>query len=207
MGSPLNRFDKVALFYDSLARVIFKDAIIKSQEHFLPSAATSENALILGGGTGLVALKLLQQHPRLKITYVEASTKMISRAAERCRPFVNRIRFVHGTQADIPSQKYDVVVTGFFLDMFKQDEVEILVDKILRTLNNGGLWLATDFVNTRSTLHRVLLSSMYTFFKIACGINASKLPEWEAALSHRLKLSESTVFYSGFIKSCKYVHR
>jgi tRNA (cmo5U34)-methyltransferase len=207
MGSPLNRFDKVALFYDSLARLIFKDAIIKSQEYFLPSASTSENALILGGGTGLIALRLLQQHPHLKITYVEASIRMISRAAEHCKPFLDRIRFVHGTQADIPSQKYDVVVTGFFLDMFKQNDVEMLVDKILKKLNHDGLWLVTDFVNTRSILHRVLLSCMYTFFKIACGIEASRLPEWEAALSRRLKFSESAVFNSGFIKSCKYVHR
>jgi tRNA (cmo5U34)-methyltransferase len=207
MESPLNRFDTVAPVYDRLADIVFRGAIRKSQEHFLSSAATSKKTLIVGGGTGLVALKLLQQHPELKITYVEASRKMISISAERCRPFSDRIQFVHGTEADIPEETYDVVITAFFLDMFRQHEVEALEDKILTKLNPGGFWLATDFVNTTSFVHKILLSAMYAFFKIACGIKASVLPEWESALRSRLKLSDSAVFYSGFIKSCRFVYR
>jgi ubiquinone/menaquinone biosynthesis C-methylase UbiE len=206
MGSPINGFDTIAPLYDKLAHFVFRGAIQQSQQHFLSSVASLKNALIIGGGTGLIAQKLLSENRQLRITYVEASQRMIAISRENCAAFSNRIQFIHGTEENIPDDKYDLVVTAFFFDMFNQRDAELIVSNIVKKMNEDGTWLATDFVNTTSFVHRVMLWSMYAFFKIVSGIPASALPRWEDALKSRLTLLDAASFYSGFIKSCKFVY-
>ncbi|MEQ9414469.1 MAG: class I SAM-dependent methyltransferase, partial [Cyclobacteriaceae bacterium] len=115
MAAPqLNRFDKIAPFYDSLARFAFGKSLRSAQECNLESIVDCSDVLVLGGGTGKFLTKLLAQHTGCKVWYVEASQKMVDQAKSHLS-YTDRVVFIHGTLENVPEQKFDAVITHFFV--------------------------------------------------------------------------------------------
>ncbi|MGB4971920.1 MAG: class I SAM-dependent methyltransferase, partial [Cyclobacteriaceae bacterium] len=121
-ASQLNRFDRVASFYDRLTGFVFWGSLIKAQECNLEAISDNSDVLVLGGGTGNFLNKLLSRNNGCRIWYVEASQKMIERAKKNLN-FTDRIIFIHGTHENLPEQKFDVVITHFFVDLFTEQEL------------------------------------------------------------------------------------
>jgi ubiquinone/menaquinone biosynthesis C-methylase UbiE len=202
MGTPLNRFNVLAKYYDALARLVFGRSIRKAQLVYLTEIPSRADVLILGGGTGYLLEQLMMVHPDCRVWYVEASSSMIQQAGERTRCFHERITFIHGTENDIPSQiRFDVVILDFFLDLFNESTVQALVMRMRQSTKPGGIWLVTDFTKTGKWWHAVLLTLMYRFFGALCGIEARTLPPWEAVLAqNELAPVQERYFYGRFIK-------
>jgi ubiquinone/menaquinone biosynthesis C-methylase UbiE len=201
-ASSLNRYDFIARFYDQLARLVFGDQIFSSQTHFLTSVPDDSNVLILGGGTGLIARELLKIRPRCRITFVDASAKMISIA--KANNFSSRVNivFVHGTENDIPAVYYEVVITNFFLDLFSPKELEVVLQKIKARLTLNAIWLVTDFQKPKTLRQKFVLAFMYRFFALVTRLKNQELP----LLFKQIKKIgfneiETTEFASGFIKT------
>lgn len=202
----MNGFDILAPVYDKLARFFFGSEITRAQLHFLDHAASTQQVLIIGGGTGDLAKALLDRFADINITYIETSAAMIARSTEKCSAHLERIQFVQGTVDTIADDKcFQIVITPFFLDMFPNGDVDDLVKTITCGMDPGGKWIATDFTNSPKIFHRLMLWTMYRFFRTLCGIHARALPAWEKALENRMSLRASKDFYSGFIRSCVYV--
>lgn len=201
----MNGFDLLAPVYDKLARFFFGPAIQHAQFHFLDRVESAHDVLIVGGGTGDLAKVILDRFDHVRITYVETSAAMTARASEKCQAHRDRIHFVQNTIDTIsPDARVDIVITPFFLDMFSNDDVNKLVERVAGRLSRKGKWIATDFTKSPKLLHKLLLWIMYRFFRTLCNIQARSLPNWENSLETRLTLRESKDFYSGFIRSCVY---
>jgi ubiquinone/menaquinone biosynthesis C-methylase UbiE len=202
MGTPLNRFNVLAKYYDALAHLVFGRSIRKAQLVYLTEIPSRADVLMLGGGTGYLLEQLMMVHPDCRVWYVEASSSMIRQAAERTRRFHERITFIHGTENNIPSQlQFDVVVLDFFLDLFNELTLQATVEHLKQTTAPGGIWLITDFTKTGKWWHAVLLTLMYRFFGVLCGIEARVLPPWEAVLQQNgLAPVREQYFYGRFIK-------
>jgi tRNA (cmo5U34)-methyltransferase len=200
MNTELDRFNIIAGLYDKLARVVFGETIVAAQLFYLPKISDCKNVLIIGGGTGLVALRVLEMYPQTKVTYVEASGKMIGLTQDKVNYFSDRITFIHGTEKSIPpSNFYDGVITHFFLDLFPDKELTEVIATIKKS-THGAIWLVTDFENDGKKWQRLLLWTMYRFFRITARIQAKWLPGWRTALREAGILElENTRFYSGFI--------
>lgn len=197
--SRTGNFDRLAGYYDSLARFVFGQEKVASQTHFLARIPPGASVLILGGGTGWILDELFARTIRCEVWYIDASEKMLEKARGRGRR--GAVHFIHGSWEDVPAQKFDVVVTNYFLDLFSDQTLEDIVAVVGSRLDEEGIWLVTDFTDDKKW-HRVMLRVMYWFFGVVCRIEASALPAWEEAmLRSGFRQAESRRGFRGFMKS------
>lgn len=204
-----NNYDKIARYYDVLSRTVFRRSIINAQVCLLPYIHERSTVLIVGGGTGWILEEITRLRPAgLEITYVEISAAMLRLSAARdCKQ--NKVIFVHqSVETFVPSPAYDVILTPFLFDNFSAVNAEIVFDKLHTALKAGGSWLFADFVydvNEGKLWQRLLLRTMYTFFRVLCKIEASRLNDMEGMF---LKFHYQRVFeefhYRKFIRSSVY---
>jgi len=199
-----NDFDGIAKWYDRLAKFIFGDAIIKSQLHFLNELPEEGNLLIIGGGSGWILEEVVIFRPRLKIDYLEASAKMIELSKARNVSSTD-VQFIIGTEVDIPETIYDGIVTNFFLDVFDESRLKVIMDHLKGKLSEDGVWLCTDFHKTGRWKHKLLLKTMHLFFGLVSNLDANTLIDFENEFK-RLSLSclKKQIFYNGMIFSAVY---
>jgi tRNA (cmo5U34)-methyltransferase len=199
----LNGFNRIALFYDSLARMVYGKSIVESQKHFLNKIHDQSKILILGGGTGWILAEIFKVKSNAEVYYIEASSKMISLAKEEITN--EQVHFIHGTENDIPPQiKFDLVITNFYLDLFSDDSIKSVLHKVKISLSGNAKWIVTDFVNDKRW-HNLLLKVMYTFFLLVSGITSKKLPHWKnEMLAIGANEFDSKQFYKGFIETKLY---
>lgn len=192
-------FDGVAWFYDPLARLVFGREMVDSQTHHLGSIPPGSSVLILGGGTGWIVDELFERSPDCTVWYIEASGKMLQKARRRGKS--GRVHFIHGSWQDVPARKFDVVVTNYFLDLFTNQTLGLMIPVIAGSLHTDGQWLATDFTGD-SKWHRIMLRLMYWFFGLVCEIEAKSLPAWEEAMTNAgFRQVAARRSFGGFMKS------
>lgn len=202
--SQLNRFDRLVPFYDTLANFVFGSSLIKSKECNLEVVGLQADVLVLGGGTGKWLNKLLDNNKSCRIWYVEASGKMIDKARKNLNS-TDRVVFVHGTHELVFAQKFNVVITHFFVDMFTVEELIALRDKIFKDLKDEGKWIVADFVNEKYW-HSIFLKGMYLFFNIMGALDLTSLTDWQRIIqSNGFKGEGRYSFYSGFIRNVAFI--
>lgn len=208
-------FDNVALFYDQLASLIFRNNIKKIQTSHLDVVKENMHVLILGGGTGWIITELLQHQPDITITYVEPSSKMIERSKKRLPlKIAHKVNFIKGTHKSIPpTEKYNIIVTNFVLDMLTEIELEEIAVLLYNQLSHKGYWLVCDFqitVGKNELWQKILLKTMILFFRITTGYKFTELPHFQGLFNlpflHKTKhktLFSQMIFGSAFQKKEK----
>jgi tRNA (cmo5U34)-methyltransferase len=196
-------FDFLTPFYDGLARFFIGEDMVNAQLHFLKFFRGCNHLLILGGGSGWILKPLCAACPELQIDYIDVSSGMIEASKENSGNHAH-INFIQGTENDIPNRLYDGVITNFYLDLFDERSQSNVMDKIRISLTPSALWLVTDFVQEK-VWHKVMLWTMYRFFRIMARIEATQLPDWQNNMMEAgHTLCETKKFKSGFIQSNLY---
>jgi len=201
-----SNYDNSASFYDQLSRLIFGKALIKSQVYLLQFVPKNSNILIAGGGTGWILEEITKLHPSgLQITYVEISAKMTAIAKQK-NYGKNKVDFINEAIENVAnSELYDVIITPFLFDNFTEENIGPIFAHMHQQLKPDGLWLCTDFQLTGKLWQRVLLKSMYTFFRILCGIETTNMPDIAAQFSKYGYASlTAKTFFGEFIVSTEY---
>lgn len=200
----LNQFDRIAAVYDWLAQLVFGQRLTLAQEIYLSQILPRSRVLILGGGTGKIIGALKRAQPDCRVTFVDASQAMLQRAKERNNALAG-IEFVHGTEQSIPpGALYDVVITPFYLDMFPEDQLREVINRIGLAMDIHGKWLVTDFYSPTTIGQRWLERIMYLFFRVTTGISAKSLPDWKASLRNKGWIEKNHT-RNGFIDSAVFV--
>ncbi|MDB4925672.1 class I SAM-dependent methyltransferase [Mucilaginibacter sp.] len=199
-------YNNSAWFYDRLSRLIYGRALINAQVYLLQFIPPNSNLLIVGGGTGWILEELTRVYPAgLKITYVEVAANMMTLSKKR-NWGNNEVTFINAAAEDtlLPGD-FDVIITPFLFDNFTEQTLQKVFDYLHPQLKTGGLWLNTDFQLTGKWWQNILLNTMFVFFKILCGIEASALPAIEKQFSQTkyITIAEKT-FFGGFIASRAY---
>ena len=186
---PLTGFDRVAWCYDALTGLVFGPTLKKAQLaalEALPGGAP--RVLILGGGTGWVLLEVLRRRPGATVLYLEASARMLARTRRRlartCPAALHQVAFRHGTQAALqPTEKFDALITFFVLDCIALPDITGALARLRAAMHPGAPWLLADFRPARRGWRRLLLATMYTFFRLTTGLRAHELPRLRPALA------------------------
>jgi len=175
-------FDTLAPYYRIMELVTAGGVLQRCRTAFLTETANSRRALLLGEGPGRFLEELLRTNPRVEVTCVERSSRMIEEARKRlAESELARVQF---EQADAltwqpPHNAFDLVVTNFFLDCFRPEEIESLVTKIGESATKEARWLLADFCEPETGWQKwrakVVLALMYAFFRLATGLSASRL--------------------------------
>ena len=194
-------FNNSAWFYDRRSRLVYGRALIKSQLYLIQHIKPGSRILIAGGGTGWILDEITKLHPSgLHITYVEVAANMIALSQKR-NTGANQMVYINNAIENVPlDYDFDTVLTPFLFDNFTEQTLKTVFNRIHTLLKPGGLWLNADFQLTGKWWQQFLLKSMFVFFRIVCGIEASKLPPIEIRFTQNgYKLVGQETFFNEFI--------
>jgi ubiquinone/menaquinone biosynthesis C-methylase UbiE len=181
--------DPIARSYRWLEYTAFGLALEHSRFDFLSYAVESRRVLILGEGDGRFLAQFLRCNRHASVEVVESSGRMIQLARQRV-PLAERSRVefrqVDALSHSLPHGPFDLAVSHFFLDSLSGRDAEALISKVSTMLSPGADWLLSEFQEPpglAQRLHaRLWLRTMYRFFALTTGLEASKLPPYRDLL-------------------------
>ena len=198
-------YDKIANNYDWISRIVFGKALINAQLYLLNYIENDCDVLIVGGGTGwiLEALSTMKKGG-LHIDYVESSAKMMELSQKRTYS-PNQVQFINmPIEKYVTSKRYDVIITPFLFDNFTIEKISLVFSLLNQMLIRNGLWLYADFTYIKSTSpfwQKILLKSMYLFFRLTANIETDKLVDMSPFFGPTFQQVSEKVFYQKFIKA------
>jgi len=202
----VSNYNTIAWFYDRLASFIFGKTLINTQLFLVNAIPPASRILIVGGGTGWILEEIAALHPvGLSVTYIDSSSKMIALAKKR-KCGANQVTFITGTiEAVKLTGPFDIILTPFLFDNFTNKTLQKIFAGINAHLKPKGLWLYCDFHNTEVFWQKFLLKIMYLFFRLFCGIEATRLPDADACFAaNHFKIAKQKTFMNGFLRACIY---
>jgi ubiquinone/menaquinone biosynthesis C-methylase UbiE len=177
-------FDRLAAHYRWMEWLLAGRKLQRCRTAFLRHIESPREVLLLGEGNGRFLEALLTAHPRTQVTCVDASAAMLERAHTRLaakRIDATNVRFVHADifTWDAPPRHFDLIASHFFLDCFRPEEIDRLVEGISAAATEDAQWLLADFCEPASGparwRARLILRSMYLFFRRVTGLSGSRL--------------------------------
>ena len=208
MSSADTGFDRVAPFYDSLARLVFGDALQRAQLAALAGLPPGRpRVLIIGGGSGWVLGEVLQRRPDARVLYLEASAMMLAKSRatllQTAPQHAGQVEFRLGTERDLrPDESFDVIITFFFLDLFEPNRLQAILSALNRVRRPGAPWLLADFRPDQTLWQRLLLRTMYRFFRLTTGISGRDMPDLHPELRDLgLQLQQQRLFFRGMVEA------
>jgi ubiquinone/menaquinone biosynthesis C-methylase UbiE len=184
-------FNPIAPVYDFLSSLVFGKELIHASACFIHKLPAYGHILYIGGGSGKLLNKILANRPNITLDFVEPSLKFLQLAKRNLNTqFNNQVNFILGNHLALTTnKKYDAILTFFVVDIFTQNQTAAFCKHIFKLLQNNGLWLNTDFENPPSIKGKVILKTMYIFFKLVAKISAKQLPNYQAVFKE-LSLTE-----------------
>jgi SAM-dependent methyltransferase len=182
--------DRLARWYRLLEYLVFGRALERRRCAYMDQLADVRHALLLGDGDGRFTAELVKRFPLAQVDSVEQSSGMLALAQARLRKLhldSERIRFWPADARTIDLHgPYDLIATHFFLDCFWLDELRPLIARVGEHCAPGGCWLVSEFGLPDAGWPRAaagaLIWTMYSFFRIATGLQVSRLPEYGPVL-------------------------
>lgn len=177
-------FDLLAPHYRWMEWLSAGGKLQRCRTAFLDAIPPPASVLIYGEGDGRFLIELLRRFPSVQVTVVDASAKMISQAKRRLQSAsltAAEVQFIH-TDAltwTPPSATYNLIVTCFFLDCFREDQLQHLIPAIADAASPYATWLVADFKVADSGLRRlrsrVILAILYLAFRLVTRLPAHEL--------------------------------
>jgi trans-aconitate methyltransferase len=204
-------FDAVAPWYRTLETIAFGNALQRARVACLAEVGRCRRAVIAGEGNGRFLAALLQSQPLIQVDCVDNSQRMLDRARQlvmETNP--NQLDQVTFHRSDIatwsPHDRYDLIVTHFFLDCFRTREVGGIVAQLAQAAAPNATWLLADFripERAFARMHaRAWLALMYRFFRCVADIDARQLIDPSPFLRvEGFKLERQLLFRFGMLKS------
>lgn len=185
-------FDVLAPHYRWMELALAGNKLQRCRTAFLPEVQHARDVLILGEGNGRFLTAFATANSCAQITVVDASAGMLREARRRVSrhdPNTHRIQYV---QANVltwpaPRQKFDLIVSNFFFDCFRPDQLASLLPRLACAADARAQWLLSDFrVPARGLARwraRGIVAVMYRFFRIVTRVAACELTPVDTLLA------------------------
>jgi cyclopropane fatty-acyl-phospholipid synthase-like methyltransferase len=166
-----------------------------------PPQSAPKTALVFGDGDGRFLARLLAANPALHADAVDLSPAMLRLLNNRARRIGVENRLT-ATCADArtyqpANDRYDLIVTHFFLDCLTADEAAALIARLRPHLSPGTGWLVSEFQiptgsRFRAACARTLIAFLYASFRLLTGLTVRQIPPWRTLLTQAGFVPEST---------------
>lgn len=198
-------YNRVAWFYDWLAKRVFGNKLENAKVAHLESLKPGDRILIVGGGSGSILSSLARLEIELQVDFIEISQSMMRRA-KRAATGSNLVRFY---QSDIrafkPNLRYDVVFTNFFFDQFNEEDCLNYLSHIKTLCKSGCRLIYADFTPPERIKDKLINGLMYRFFRLTIRLGKVQLINHRAIfLREGFTLVKSTKI-SSYIRSDIYI--
>ena len=125
-------FDRLAPHYHWLEIIFAGGLMQRCRTTYLTRTKFCRRALLVGEGTGRFLVELLRWHPQIRITCIEPCEGMIKQMRQRIIREGLDDSQINFQQVDVlkwtpPKEKFDLIVTNFFLDCFRAGQLLELV--------------------------------------------------------------------------------
>lgn len=177
-------FDLLAPHYRWMERLCAGEKLQRCRTACLDAIPAPEHALVYGEGNGRFLIELCRRFPTTQVTVVEASAVMITLAQARLRRAGlenTAVTFVHADALEwqSPTAAFDLIVTCFFLDCFREDQLQRLIPRIAGAAQMEAHWLVADFKiadsGWRRLRSRMIVRLLYAFFRRVTRLPANSL--------------------------------
>jgi ubiquinone/menaquinone biosynthesis C-methylase UbiE len=204
-------FDGIAPWYRLLETLAFGNALQRARIACLDGIGSPRRALIVGEGNGRFLAAVLQRYPLIRIDCVDDSERMLDLARRQVFKTspeeIGRVAFLReNVRSWTPNDRYDLIVTHFFLDCFSTSQVGHVVAKLAQAAAPNAIWLLADFRIPEAGFARfharAWLAVMYWFFRCVAGIEAEELVDPSPFLRvEGFSLVRQDLFRLGMVKS------
>jgi Methyltransferase domain len=177
-------FDTLAPHYRWMEFVLAGEKLQRGRTAFLDEIPVVRNILLVGEGPGRSLLECRRRFGNSPITCLDASKAMLDQARRQLNRRNHGVAPVKFLQADIldwqpGAEIYDLIVTNFFLDCFRADQLLRIISKLGAAAASDAHWLIADFQMPAAGLRRIrsrlILWMMYAFFRTATDLPARRL--------------------------------
>ena len=177
-------FDLLAPHYRGLEIVLAGSKLQRCRTAFFTLPTKARRILIAGEGNGRFLVECRRHFSEAHITCLDSSVRMLDLAKQRLLAAslgLERIDFVHADALEwaAPEGSFDLIVTNFFLDCFRPEQLERLVALLAGAAETSASWWLADFRVPAAGLCRaralLIHRLMYLFFRVATGLPAIKL--------------------------------
>ena len=185
-------FDLLAPHYRWMEAVCAAGQLQRCRTALLGAIPAPQQVLVYGEGNGRFLVELCRRFPAVRVTVVEASAVMIDLARARLQRAGlagAQVAFIHADALtwQPPEGAFDLIVTCFFLDCFREDQLQHLVPAIANAATADAHWLHADFQIAPTGLmrmcSRVIVKFLYVFFRCVTRLPAHELVDVAPCLS------------------------
>ena len=184
-------FDTLASYYRWMEFILAGGKLHRCRIAFLNQIPRPKNILLLGDGHGRGLVECCRRFADAQITCVDASERMLAQARRQLARHdlkASRVEFIHADILNwLPSSKtYDLIVTNFFLDCFRPEQLEQMIPRIADISAPDANWLIADFqippAGLRRIRSRLIIWMLYVFFRMTTRIAAHELTKPDSLL-------------------------
>lgn len=183
-------FELLAPHYGWMESVLAGPRLQRVRTTWIGELAGCRRLLVAGVGHGPDLAAVLQAHPQLHVTCLDASAGMLRHArrrAARAGADLSRLEFVHTTLPGwTPTGPFDAVATHFFLDCFPPAQLREVVASLAAAATPEARWIVSDFAvpdhGLRRWRARAVHALMYLFFRYVTRLPARRLTPPDAFL-------------------------
>ena len=177
-------FDRLAPHYRWMEFLLSGGKLQRCRTAFIRDIPAPRRVLMLGEGNGRCLVELLRAFPTARFTCVDASARMLECARARVHAHGlsdAEIEFIHADalQWQPPAAQFDLLVTHFFLDCFRAEQLAALIPRLTAAATPDARWLLADFREPSSGFSkwraRWILRAMYFFFRRVTRLPAKHL--------------------------------
>ena len=139
-------FDTLAPHYPWLEFVLAGEKLQRCRKAFLHHVPRAEHILLLGEGHGRSLVECRRRFEGARITCLDASKHMLFQAQRLLAKSGLESDSVEFINADalgwgLPIKTYDLIITQFFLDCFRPDQLELLLGRLAGSATPNANWL------------------------------------------------------------------
>jgi SAM-dependent methyltransferase len=178
---PALRYDALTRVYDPVVALTSRERGFKRRLLEHARIKDGESVLDLACGTGTLAVEVKKEHPKSKVSGIDADTAVLGRAKAKAKEAGVKISLQQGLSNDLPydARTFDVVLSTLFFHHLTDEAKADTAEEIRRVLRLGGRLLIADWGRPQDPVMRTAFLGVQLLdgFRTTSSNVAGRLPE------------------------------